>query len=690
MDQGTQPDQTHRDLGTMHRISRFGRRSWTRVSNFGCVPWLRYGSSNDRLASNPQCIRRQGGRYGSFALLHPSAPFHLALFLQLQFVRRPTAPLSSSGGAPNLFVSFSWRVCIRTSACAHDEGPFSEMDTSATVLEVREQLAEAGQLGEEDSPMGSGGGPATDSIGACTGTTATGTTATSGEYDNSNDDDDGSDARVDNRPSGMGVRWGSGRSYKEDETEDEKPAHRPKPLFVAPGRRSTGTAMTSTARAGFKQGHHATPRAGRTRSRNSDDDHHSHGERSRSTSHSRRRSSSGSEGGRGRGRGSRSRHGHLSASASPPLVPRHVSHASGIAKLPPDWTQEGEAYLRDIIQLAQVNSACHELAALYYANWFRVAQVVIVILTVVVGSRGLAVVISGSASAADIAIGVCEIVLGIVAGGASQLDLKTKFEVFGRRSMAYKNLANFLKLQMVTGGIRPAFKDLSRRVSDQLTMLESSAEMLPLRFRQQVIVQTQNNARSSIPLYQAGPFQRVSKRLPSSDEHREECASPTEATNGSHSPRSRHRRHPSPHSADAHTRARTDITTSTQESPSPNSTSSRTPSTAGPPVPRDTTIRTIRVGPIQHPYQHGRVGGGSGVFSGKKPPLKAAAAGSLPLQTAHAGAHASTGRNGAKAPRTGPHSPSPRYDPFMETEGNASHIRDAIAKGVETLVGNSL
>lgn len=155
-----------------------------------------------------------------------------------------------------------------------------------------------------------------------------------------------------------------------------------------------------------------------------------------------------------------------------------------VAEVPNGWDVDGEAQVRAWMRTAQLNSAINELAALYYTKLHRAAMLVVSMLTIIVGSRGVATIIAGGATVADIVISVCEICLGISASLLSNMELKTKSVSFGKRAMGYSRLASVLRVQLV---LRPEERqhksDFLQSIPERVEYLDDMAEPLPLRYR---------------------------------------------------------------------------------------------------------------------------------------------------------------------------------------------------------------
>jgi hypothetical protein len=149
------------------------------------------------------------------------------------------------------------------------------------------------------------------------------------------------------------------------------------------------------------------------------------------------------------------------------------------------WDGVSEQQVRTWVRTAQLNSAINELAALYYTKLYKIALLVVSVLTIIVGSRGIATLITEGITAADITISICEILLGIFASLLSNMELKNKSVSFSKRASGYSKLANMLRVQMV---LRPEERqhkvDLLQGIPEKVEYLDDMAEPLPLRYRE--------------------------------------------------------------------------------------------------------------------------------------------------------------------------------------------------------------
>jgi hypothetical protein len=137
------------------------------------------------------------------------------------------------------------------------------------------------------------------------------------------------------------------------------------------------------------------------------------------------------------------------------------------------------------VKAAQLNSAINELAALHYTKLYTIALVFVSILTIIVGSKGIATLAVGNVTGINIATSVCEISLGIFASLLSNMELKTKSVNFSRRAIGYGKLASFLRVQMVLLPHERANKiDLLQSIPEKVEYLDDLAEPLPLKYRE--------------------------------------------------------------------------------------------------------------------------------------------------------------------------------------------------------------
>jgi len=152
------------------------------------------------------------------------------------------------------------------------------------------------------------------------------------------------------------------------------------------------------------------------------------------------------------------------------------------------WDESSERQLKVWMHTAQLNSAINELAALHYTTLYKISVVFVSILTIIVGSRGIATIVTSGISAADIVISICEILLGICASLLSNMELKTKSVSFGKRAIGYSKFASVLRVQLV---LRPEERqhklDLLQSIPEKVEYLDEMAEPLPLRYRELAI-----------------------------------------------------------------------------------------------------------------------------------------------------------------------------------------------------------
>jgi hypothetical protein len=111
------------------------------------------------------------------------------------------------------------------------------------------------------------------------------------------------------------------------------------------------------------------------------------------------------------------------------------------------WCESARAFIHRWTTLAQIHLAMNTLAALAYGRAYKFALVIVTILTVFVGSKGVSTLISGSTTPIDIIGGVAEVMLGITAGLLTNFELKAKSEAFHKRAAGYGKLAATLQVK---------------------------------------------------------------------------------------------------------------------------------------------------------------------------------------------------------------------------------------------------
>ena len=134
-----------------------------------------------------------------------------------------------------------------------------------------------------------------------------------------------------------------------------------------------------------------------------------------------------------------------------------------------------------------MNLAMNTLASLYYSRLYTLGLVIVTILTVVVGSKGVANLINDSVTAVNVVLSCCDIALGITAALLTNLELKTKAERYHRRACGYSLMSSQLQLDMCIEGDtdveRARLRATLHTLPERLSELEQHADPLPLRYR---------------------------------------------------------------------------------------------------------------------------------------------------------------------------------------------------------------
>jgi hypothetical protein len=164
--------------------------------------------------------------------------------------------------------------------------------------------------------------------------------------------------------------------------------------------------------------------------------------------------------------------------------PAHSANHACVATETGGWDCESERQIGMWMKTAQLNSAINELAALYYTKLNNLAVILVSILTVIVGSKGVANFIAGDFSGISIATSICEILLGISASLLTNMELKTKSVNFNKRAVGFGKLASYLRVQLV---LRPEERvrkmDLLQSIPERVEYLDDLADPLPLKYR---------------------------------------------------------------------------------------------------------------------------------------------------------------------------------------------------------------
>jgi hypothetical protein len=109
------------------------------------------------------------------------------------------------------------------------------------------------------------------------------------------------------------------------------------------------------------------------------------------------------------------------------------------------WCDSARAFIQRWTTLAQIHLAMNTLAALAYSRAYKIALSFVTVLTVLVGSKGMSTLISGSTAPMDIVGAIAEVLLGITAGMLTNFELKAKSEAFNKRAAGYGRLAATLQ-----------------------------------------------------------------------------------------------------------------------------------------------------------------------------------------------------------------------------------------------------
>lgn len=149
-----------------------------------------------------------------------------------------------------------------------------------------------------------------------------------------------------------------------------------------------------------------------------------------------------------------------------------------------DWDVTAEMQSLEWLHTAQLNSAMNELASAALSRYHKIALFFITILTVLVGSKGLASLGQADASAFDIIIGVCEVALGVFAALVTNFEWKARARSHNKRALGFSMLAMHIRAQMVLQPRERSPKvDFFNVIASRVAQLDELAEPLPVKLR---------------------------------------------------------------------------------------------------------------------------------------------------------------------------------------------------------------
>lgn len=112
------------------------------------------------------------------------------------------------------------------------------------------------------------------------------------------------------------------------------------------------------------------------------------------------------------------------------------------------WTRRLERQTTQWLLTARSNAALYESAAIGYSRRYKYAQAALAVLTVLVGSRGLQELTSADATPMDIAVAVCQLLLGIIASLSTSFDWRGKERACMHQASQFSKLGTLLLTQL--------------------------------------------------------------------------------------------------------------------------------------------------------------------------------------------------------------------------------------------------
>ena len=158
----------------------------------------------------------------------------------------------------------------------------------------------------------------------------------------------------------------------------------------------------------------------------------------------------------------------------------------------PPWQVAVRQQLRQFQRFAKMNLAMNTLASLYYSRLYNFGLIVVTVLTVVVGSKGVANLVNSPLTAVNIILSCCDVALGVTAALLTGLELKGKAERYHRRACGYSLMSSQLQIDICVDE-QDEHSELDRQrlravlstLPERLSELEQHADPLPLRYRVQ-------------------------------------------------------------------------------------------------------------------------------------------------------------------------------------------------------------
>lgn len=148
------------------------------------------------------------------------------------------------------------------------------------------------------------------------------------------------------------------------------------------------------------------------------------------------------------------------------------------------WDVFAERQARVWLETARLNAAMNELAALGFNHRHWWANIILTVLTVVVGAKGVAN-LAEAVTWLDVVVGIAEVTLGIVAGLVSNLEWKAKGRAHNKRAIGYTKLAANIRIQLTLNMDERIPKvEFFQSVPERVEQLDELADPLPLTFRE--------------------------------------------------------------------------------------------------------------------------------------------------------------------------------------------------------------
>jgi hypothetical protein len=182
---------------------------------------------------------------------------------------------------------------------------------------------------------------------------------------------------------------------------------------------------------------------------------------------------------------------------------RKPSHERDHGREHEPWPRERILYAQRFCAFAGLCSSINEKASLFYHKVHKIGLVVLAVLTVVVGSKGV-LAIQGStrlSTSVNVFLVLCDLLLAILAGLMSTLSWHSKAVAYAKRSSEYTAMAVRIRAELMDTSQLSDPSTYLRQIMKRVTELENMTDPLPLRYRKEADIR-----RGIISMWASGGF----------------------------------------------------------------------------------------------------------------------------------------------------------------------------------------